>query len=150
MKRFFPLIILIMSFLNASFAQQTPKEINNDLLKLQRMREREDNYFDSAYAFIQKKLGIDKTWISYQSDSHRINQALASHAIWNNCMANLLASYLEENQYAITSRTPIEGERPADINTWDTKTFVEAILEYYHNSLVVSNQHVKYFLIIIG
>ncbi len=125
-----------MSTLSASFAQETPKEINNDLLKLQRMREREDNYFDSAYAFIQKKLRIDTKWILYQSDSYRINQAWANHAIWNNCMANLLASYLEENHYAITSRTPIEGERPADINTWDTQTIVEAILEYYHNSLV--------------
>ena len=101
MKRFFPLIILIMSFSHASFAQETPKEINNDLLKLQRMREREDNYFDSAYAFIQKKLNIDTKWISYQSDSYRINQAWANHAIWNNCMANLLASYLEDRKSVV-------------------------------------------------
>ena len=72
MKRFFSLIILIMSILSFSFAQQTPKEINQDLLQLQKMQLKEDNYFDSAYAFIQKRLdNIGTKELIHESDLNR-------------------------------------------------------------------------------
>ena len=121
--------------LQFSYAQKTPKEIDQDLQQLNKIMQREDNYLDSAYAFIQKRLRIDTTWLLRQSDVRRINQAVANQAIWNNCMANLFSAYLEDNRYNIRQRTPIEGEKPADFKVWDTKTFVETILDYFNKSL---------------
>lgn len=114
---------------NSSFSQSVPKDINNDLMKIRKMQRSEDNYFDSAFVFIQNKM---KTLDQAKEQTEEI---IVSRAIWNNCLGDLFKSYLSYNSWKISQRTAIEGEPGPDFNTWDATTFAKTILNYYQTAL---------------
>ncbi len=121
MKRLFPLLVLL-TLIGTSFAQQTPKEIAGLLKSYERTIARYDNGFDTVYAAIQKQI--------VQQDNHAGNCA-----VWHSCMAQLLSNYYNRNQFRIIDRTAIEGIVPDDIEVWDAMTFEKQILLHFQESL---------------
>lgn len=122
MKKVCALILLFMLLTVSSFSKQSPKEIHQLLKSYEKVIQQYDNGYDSVYLAINEH-------IKY-SQNHPVNQA-----VWHSCMAQLLNSYYEQNQYKILDRTTVVGEINPDFNTWDLPTLVQQIVFHYLSSI---------------
>jgi uncharacterized protein YfaS (alpha-2-macroglobulin family) len=76
----------------------------------------QENSYEKAIDFAQNELVDAKT---------PVKQVLYS------ILAQLHWSYYQNNSWKINQRTPVAGNRSPDINTWDTRRFVEVSTNYY-------------------
>lgn len=59
-------------------------------------------------------------------------------AIWQSINADLYWQYLQRNRWQLYNRTPIAGQPPADMATWDIATFIAKASELYQASILDS------------
>ena len=63
----------------------------------------------------------------------------AEKAIWQSINAELYWHYYQRNRWTILNRTPLAGDPPADVATWDAATFVAKASELYQASILDSD-----------
>ncbi|MCQ2264650.1 MAG: MG2 domain-containing protein [Bacteroidales bacterium] len=122
MKKIFFCFLLIFGMFSSLFSQQNPKDIHQLLVSYEKIFQQYDNGYDTVYLAINQEIK--------NSQGQPVNQA-----VWHSCMAQLLHSYYEQNQYEILDRTPIVGEINPDFNTWDLQTLVQQIVFHYLSSI---------------
>src|SRR5690606_24171822 len=61
-------------------------------------------------------------------------------AIWQSISAELYWQYYKRNRWAILNRTPIAGDPPLDIATWDAATLIAKASDLYQASILNSEQ----------
>ena len=62
----------------------------------------------------------------------------AEKAIWQSINAELYWHYYQRNRWTILNRTPIAGDPPADIATWDAATLIARASDLYQASILNS------------
>src|SRR5690606_31311407 len=62
----------------------------------------------------------------------------AEKAIWQSINAELYWHYYQRNRWTILNRTPIAGDPPADIATWDAATLIARASDLYQASILSS------------
>lgn len=62
----------------------------------------------------------------------------AEKAIWQSINAELYWQYYQRNRWTILNRTPLVGEPPADIATWDAATLIAKASDLYQTSILDS------------
>lgn len=60
----------------------------------------------------------------------------AEKALWQSINAELYWRYYQRNRWTILNRTPLAGEPPADIATWDAATLIQKASERYQASIL--------------
>jgi Large extracellular alpha-helical protein len=60
----------------------------------------------------------------------------AEKALWQSIGAELYWRYYQRNRWIVLSRTPIAGEPPADIATWDAASFIDKASALYQASIL--------------
>ena len=89
------LIVSLFFFCNmATFAQQSPKDIQRQLKLYEKQMQQYDNAFDTIYQSINQQI-----------EQQRSNPA--NVAIWQSCMAQLLSTYYQQNRWRIMDRTTL-------------------------------------------
>ncbi len=153
-------LIVAFLLLSATLQAQQPTDFNQlwneiDLLKKQGLPQSAIKLTDKVYAMAKQegneaqqiKALIYK--ISLQGDFQEehmltalqelkteIKQAQTpGKEILNSLLAQLLQHYYTQNRWQILQRTPIAGNPPADIQTWDAMQFEQSIQKHYQLSL---------------
>ncbi|WP_188748763.1 alpha-2-macroglobulin family protein [Parapedobacter defluvii] len=62
----------------------------------------------------------------------------AEKALWQSINGELYWQYYQRNRWSILSRTPLAGEPPADLATWDAATLIHKASELYQASILES------------
>lgn len=71
-----------------------------------------------------------------QADSMIDASTGAEKALWQSIAAELYWSYYQQNRWTILNRTPIAGEPPADVATWDAATLIAKASDLYLFSIL--------------
>src|SRR5690606_32645739 len=59
----------------------------------------------------------------------------AEKALWQSINAEMYWRYFQRNRWQLYNRTPISGEAPTDVATWDAGTFINRIGQLYRASI---------------
>lgn len=121
MKRTKLIVSLFFLCTMATFAQQSPKDIQRQLKLYEKQMQQYDNAFDTIYLSINQQI-----------ERQRSNPA--NVAIWQSCVAQLLSTYYQQNRWRIMDRTALadeEANAAADFNTWDAQRFAKEIIKHY-------------------
>ena len=90
-------------------------------------------------------MGVDDS-IHENADIHnirRIDSIIANSqgpekALWQSINADLYWQYFQRNRWQLYNRTPIAGQPPADMATWDAATLIAKASELYQASILDS------------
>ena len=120
MKKITLIVSLFFFCIMATFAQQSPKDIQRLLKLYEKQMQQYDNAFDTIYLSINQQ-------IEQQKDNP------ANVAIWHSCMAQLLSTYYQQNEWQIMTFTIMadENEVSKDFKTWDAQYFAKQIINHY-------------------
>lgn len=143
MKRTTLIVSLFFFCIMATFAQQSPKDIQRQLKLYEKQMQQYDNAFDTIYLSINQQIEQQK------SDP-------ANVAIWQSCMAQLLSAYYQQNRWRIMDRTTLadeEANATADFNTWDAQRFAKEIIKHYllsiENKKALSKIPIKEYAVLL-
>lgn len=73
-----------------------------------------------------------------RADSMILATTGAEKALWQSINAELHWQYYQRNRWIILNRTPITGEPPADVATWDASTLIAKASDLYQASILDS------------
>ncbi len=73
-----------------------------------------------------------------QADSMTLVSEGPEKALWQSIAAELYWQYYQHNRWTILNRTPLVGEPPADIATWDAATLIAKASDLYQASILDS------------
>lgn len=112
---------IITEIYNQSKTQGNSGEMLKALLyKIKLEAAYQENSFQSAIAFAHKEV---------ETAQEPVKQVL------NSILGNLYWDYYQNNSWQINQRTPLAGNLSPDIDTWDTRRFVEVCTNYYLESV---------------
>src|SRR5690606_5853885 len=78
----------------------------------------------------------EPTFAIQQADSMTRISDGPEKALWQSISAELYWQYYQRNRWTILNRTPIAGEPPADIATWDAATLIAKASDLYQASIL--------------
>lgn len=143
MKRTTLIVSLFFFCIMATFAQQSPKDIQRQLKLYEKQMQQYDNAFDTIYLSINQQIEQQKS-------------NPANVAIWQSCMAQLLSAYYQQNRWRIMDRTTLadeEANATADFNTWDAQRFAKEIIKHYllsiENKKALSKIPIKEYAVLL-
>ena len=142
MKRITIALSLIITLTMITFAQQSPKDIQQQLKLYEKQMRQYDNAFDTIYLSINQQIEQQKN-------------NPANVAIWQSCMAQLLSTYYQQNRWRIMDRTVMadENEISKDFNTWDAQYFAKQIIKHYllsiENKVALSKIPIREYAVLL-
>ena len=142
MKRITIALSLIITLTMITYAQQSPKDIQQQLKLYEKQMRQYDNAFDTIYLSINQQIEQQKN-------------NPANVAIWQSCMAQLLSTYYQQNRWRIMDRTVMadENEVSKDFNTWDAQYFAKQIIKHYllsiENKVALSKIPIREYAVLL-
>ncbi len=116
---FFTMMLFVMF---QALGQQKADDIKVVLDFLEKKREIEDHFYDTAYRVVKEQ--IDAT-----------EKDVPSHAIWHSFMGELLSNYYTDNFRIIKDRSVTEGEEESDFKLWSERQLTRQIYDHYRKSI---------------